>query len=153
MSQDAINQLRSWITEQGLDAVMVTQPQNRSYLSGWLNDDVEGAGLLLVGQQQQVLLTNTLYREVAENEAKGQTNLAPDQFEIVYQGSLNEITNPATIIVIREKEAWQTLDGGWVRDYSFADGHSEIHKAADGNFQPWEAEHTIAPPVPSPPDQ
>jgi len=71
MSQDAINQLRSWITEQGLDAFMVTQPHNRSYLSGWLNDDLEGAGLLLVGQQQQVLLTNTRDREVAENEAKG----------------------------------------------------------------------------------
>src|SRR6266567_4289699 len=46
MSQDAINQLRSWITEQGLGAFMVTQPQNSSYLSGWLNDDIEGAGRL-----------------------------------------------------------------------------------------------------------
>jgi len=87
------------------------------------------------------------------DEAKGQTNLAPDQFEIVYQGSLNEITNPATIIVIREKEAWQTLDGGWVRDYSFADGHSEIHKAVDGNFQPWELQHMISPQTSGQPGQ
>ncbi len=87
------------------------------------------------------------------DEAKGQTNLAPDQFEIVYQGSLNEITNPATIIVIREKEAWQTLDGGWVRDYSFADGHSEIHKAVDGNFQPWELQHMISPQTAGQPGQ
>ena len=79
------------------------------------------------------------------DEAKGQTNLWPDQFEIVYHGSLNELTNPQTIVVIREKEAWQTLDGGWVRDYTFADGHSEIHKAADGNFQTWEAQHMIPP--------
>jgi Xaa-Pro aminopeptidase len=48
MSQEAISQLRTWMTEQGLDAFIVTQPQDRSYLSGWFNDDVEGAGLLLV---------------------------------------------------------------------------------------------------------
>lgn len=81
MSQDTINQLRSWMTEQGLDAFMITQPQNRSYLSGWLNDDVEGAGLLLVGQEQQVLLTNTLYKEVAENEATGWQVIVPTSRE------------------------------------------------------------------------
>ena len=71
MSQDSISQLRAWTTQHGLDAFLVTQPQNRSYLSGWLNDDVEGAGMLLVGLQQQLLLTNPLYKEVAENEAIG----------------------------------------------------------------------------------
>src|SRR5947209_4357687 len=71
MSQNSINQLRTWLAEKGLDAFLVTQPQNRSYLSGWLNDDEEGAGMLLVGQQHQVLLTNPLYKEVAEHEATG----------------------------------------------------------------------------------
>lgn len=71
MNQDSINQVRTWLAEQGLDAFLVTQPQNRSYLSGWLNDDVEGAGMLLIGQQHQVLLTNPLYKEVAEQEATG----------------------------------------------------------------------------------
>src|SRR5262249_48201054 len=51
MSQDTIGQIRRWISEQELDAFLVTQPQNRSYLSGWLNDDTEGAGMLLVGMQ------------------------------------------------------------------------------------------------------
>jgi prepilin-type processing-associated H-X9-DG protein len=49
------------------------------------------------------------------------------------------------VIVVREKDAWQAADGGWLRAYAFADGHAEIHKAADGNFQPWEAQHIIAP--------
>jgi Xaa-Pro aminopeptidase len=69
MNQNPISQLRRWINQQELDAFLVLQPQNRSYLSGWLNDDTEGAGLLLVGQQQQVLLTNPLYKEIAGNEA------------------------------------------------------------------------------------
>src|SRR2546429_1342793 len=77
MNQDPTNQLRRWINEQGLDAFLVIQPQNRSYLSGWLNDDIEGAGLLMVGQQQQVLLTNPLYKEIAENEATGWEVIVP----------------------------------------------------------------------------
>jgi Xaa-Pro aminopeptidase len=81
MSQDTINQLRTWLAEQGLDAFLVTQPQNRSYLSGWLNDDDEGAGMLLVGQQHQVLLTNPLYKEVAEHEATGWEVVVPPSRE------------------------------------------------------------------------
>lgn len=77
MNQDTMNQLRSWISEHGLDAFLVIQPQNRSYLSKWLNDDTEGAGLLLVGQQEQVLLTNPLYKEIAESEATGWQVIVP----------------------------------------------------------------------------
>jgi len=81
------------------------------------------------------------------DESKSLTNwYTTDQFEIVYQGSIDAITNPASIIVVREKEPWQATDGGWVRGYAFADGHSEIHKAVDGDFQPWESAHLWPPP-------
>ena len=81
MNQNPISQLRRWINQQELDAFLVLQPQNRSYLSGWLNDDTEGAALLLVGQQQQVLLTNPLYKEIAENEATGWQVIVPSSRE------------------------------------------------------------------------
>ncbi|MEO8955837.1 MAG: aminopeptidase P family protein [Ktedonobacteraceae bacterium] len=81
MSQEAVNQFRAWIAEQGLDAFLVTQPQNRSYLSGWLNDDTEGSGLLLVSQQEQIILTNTLYKEVAAKEAVGWEVTTPASHE------------------------------------------------------------------------
>ena len=85
--------------------------------------------------------------EMATPYLGGWTNesLTPEQFQIVYQGSRNAITNPQSVIVVREKDAWQALDGGWLRAYAFADGHSEIHRADDGNFQSWEAQHIIAP--------
>ena len=73
MKQDPMSHLQRWINEQGLDAFLVIQPQNRSYLSGWFNEDREGAGLLLVGENQHKLLTNTLYKEIAEKEAIGWT--------------------------------------------------------------------------------
>lgn len=71
MSQNSIDQLRIWMKEQGLDAFLVTQLQNRTYLSGWFNEDDEGSGLLVIGQQQQVLLTHSLYLEAAQREAVG----------------------------------------------------------------------------------
>ncbi|MBV9616818.1 MAG: aminopeptidase P family protein [Ktedonobacteraceae bacterium] len=78
MGQEAINQLRTWIGQQDIDAFLVSQPQNRSYLSGWLNDDIEGSGLLLVGAQEQILLTNHLYAEVAQKEADGWEVVVPE---------------------------------------------------------------------------
>ncbi len=77
MSQESVNQLRTWLAEQKLDAFMVTQPQNRSYLSGWMNDDEEGAGILFVSQQEQIVLTHSLYKEVAEREATGWQVIVP----------------------------------------------------------------------------
>ncbi len=81
MSQESITQLRAWIHEQGIDAFLITQPQNRSYLSEWLNDDIEGAGMLLVSQEQQFLLTNGIYKEAATTEAIGWEVVVPEARE------------------------------------------------------------------------
>ncbi len=93
MSQETVRQLRVWLTEQGLDAFLVTQPQNRSYLSDWLNDDTEGAGMLLVGQEKQLLLTNPLYQEVATREAIGWEVVVPPPRE--YASAMAEIARNA----------------------------------------------------------
>ncbi|MEO7018954.1 MAG: Xaa-Pro peptidase family protein [Ktedonobacteraceae bacterium] len=93
MKNETLQKLRLWLTEQGLDAFLVTQPQNRSYMSGWLNDDVEGAGMLLVGQKKQVLLTNPLYQEVAAQEAIGWEIVVPPARE--YPPAIVEIARQA----------------------------------------------------------
>ncbi len=78
MNHERLLQLRVWIAQQGLDAFYVTQPHNRSYLSGWLNEDVESNSALLVSQQQHVLLTNALYVEEAKQAAMGWDVLVPE---------------------------------------------------------------------------
>jgi Xaa-Pro aminopeptidase len=98
MSQETIQQVRGWLQEQGLDALLVTQPQNRSYLSGWLNDDVEGAGILLVGREKQVLLTKSLYQEAAANQAAGWEIVIPSSYE--YEPALAEIAREAHLVRI-----------------------------------------------------
>lgn len=79
--ENALIALRAWMSEHNLDAFLVTQPQNRSYLSGWLNDDTEGAGMLLVGQSRQYVLTSTLYKEAVEKEAAGWEVVVPEARE------------------------------------------------------------------------
>jgi RNA polymerase sigma factor (sigma-70 family) len=114
---------------------------NMVYTKGWMM-----AFMQYAAQNQGQFPTN--FESAASflpDETKGQTNYTPDQFEILYQGSIDAITNPASIIILREKEPWPALDGSWVRGYAFADGHSEIHKAADGDFQPWESVHLWSP--------
>jgi Xaa-Pro aminopeptidase len=98
MNQENIKQLRAWIAEQGLDAFMVSQPQNRSYLSGWFNEDTEGSGLLLVGSQQQILLTNPLYAETAQQEAVGWEVIIPESRQY-----------GPTIAVEAQKYGWQKI--------------------------------------------
>jgi Xaa-Pro aminopeptidase len=81
MNSTSLTQFRTWITEQGLDAFLVTQLQNRTYLSGWFNEDDEGSGLLLVSQQQQIVLTHKFYKEPAEKEAVGWQVIVPETRE------------------------------------------------------------------------
>ncbi len=98
MSQPSLEQLRAWLTTQGLDAFLVTQPQNRSYLSGWRNDDTENAGMLLIGQQQQMLFTNNLYREIAQKEAVGWQVIIPEARQYA-----------AAIVEAAKANGWKTI--------------------------------------------
>ena len=67
-------------------------------------------------------------------------------FDMLYQGSITNIANPSTTIVLKEKQAWQALNGKWMKTYGFADGHAEVQTKPNGNFDDWESQHTISPP-------
>ena len=69
---------------------------------------------------------------------------APDAFEILYRGTLKEITKPAATIIFREKAPFANLrKPGFSRTYIFADGHAEIKSTPDGNFEQWEKERMM----------
>ncbi|PYJ86102.1 MAG: hypothetical protein DME22_06550 [Verrucomicrobia bacterium] len=69
------------------------------------------------------------------------------KFEMVYQGSYNELTNVPwqEVALIRERQAWPTPSGKWAKIYVMASGEVNVVEA-DDNFQSWEAEHIIPPP-------
>jgi hypothetical protein len=66
------------------------------------------------------------------------TNL--NQFEIVYNGSLANLTEPSSTILIRSRQPWME-NGKWAKAYGFVDGHSQVHEDATGNFEEWEQQH------------
>jgi hypothetical protein len=78
-------------------------------------------------------------------ETAADTNFTTGQFEIVYQGSITNITAPALVVVLREKPPRRGYDGKWSRAYGFADGHSEIASSPDGSYADWEKRHIVAP--------
>jgi hypothetical protein len=79
----------------------------------------------------------------------GQANLATytNLFEILFQGSLNDFTNPPLIagrIIVLRSASWRDQDGKWARIYGFADGHCETHLESENNFTNWENLHSAA---------
>lgn len=127
MSQESIQRFREWIAQQGLDAFYVTQPQNASYLSGWLNDEA-GAIALLVSARKQVLLTNPLYEEVARREAVGWEVSIPPAREY-----------NAAIVALATEEGWQKI-GFEAPEISFSN-YDKLRSAGEGVFtlQPFES--------------
>jgi len=71
-----------------------------------------------------------------------------NDFEIVYQGSQNDLSNipPRRVALIRERQPWLTADGKWARVYAYADGAASTVES-DDNFQSWDAQHIIPPPA------
>jgi hypothetical protein len=77
-----------------------------------------------------------------------------DQFEIIYQGSLDRVQGipPGSVAVVRSVQTWPGQDGKMIRVYGMMDGHT-INVGSDDNFQSWEAQHVIMPPTTDPSDQ
>lgn len=93
--------------------------------------------------------------QVAPYLRKGMSLTGTNEFDIVYQGSLDELKNIplSSVALIRGRQAWIGPSGKMTRVYGLADGSGQI-VASDDNFQSWEAEHVIPPPAaaaPSPP--
>lgn len=104
-------------------------------------------GMFLYAEQHQGQAPPTLDDAKAYVSDKlTQTNA----FERVYDGPLQKLPNPSSTIVLREPEAHQDPNGTWSKAYGFADGHCEIHNTPDGNFAPWEQQHSATPPQAQP---
>jgi len=71
--QRRLGRVRGSVRERGLDALLVTNPENRRYLSGFTGHDsgADSAGALYVTQSDVVLITDGRYVEIAEHECPG----------------------------------------------------------------------------------
>jgi RNA polymerase sigma factor (sigma-70 family) len=77
----------------------------------------------------------------------GQTLTGTNTFELAYTGSTTGMTNAGSVIMVRESQAWPTLDGKWAKTYGFMDGHSEVHVQISDDFDPFEQQHSLSAPT------
>ena len=63
--KDRLNRLVAQLPERGLDAMLISAPENRHYLSGFTGS----AGYLLLDPERRVLVTDSRYSEQATNQA------------------------------------------------------------------------------------
>lgn len=95
-----IPDLRAKMHERGLDALVVTHPANRFYLSGYTADDVspdESAGALLIVGEGSYLITSPTNLEMARVQAVG--------YEVVPRGK----GLPATVADLLKRNAARRL--------------------------------------------
>ena len=67
-----MKRVRAILAGRGLDALLITCPENRRYLSGFTAEDVgisESAGALLILRREAILLTDGRYEVQARDEA------------------------------------------------------------------------------------
>jgi RNA polymerase sigma factor (sigma-70 family) len=67
-----------------------------------------------------------------------------NQFEIVAQGSITNLSNTANTIAIRERQPWLS-SGKWLKAYGFVDGHVVIMAQPPEGFDAWEQAHMPPP--------
>jgi hypothetical protein len=94
---------------------------------------------------QQRLATNL--DQIAPYLSKGERSVTgTNEFDIMFRGPREGITNSSSIILVRERQPHQQADGGWTKAYGFLDGHSEIRREATPNFDQFEQQHSWSPP-------
>jgi len=123
-----LDALRELLAREGLDAFLVTGPENRRYLSGFTAEDPNG-GALLVGGRYQVLLTDFRYYEWATQEAQA--------FEVVrYRESL-----AATLAELLKQHGLKRL--GFEADHLTLSQHQRLVKASHDLGVEWIAQEEL----------
>ena len=70
--RERINRLKGKMRENQIDTIMIFSDENRRYLSGYTGEDSsydETAGILVITEKQNILVTDARYDVQAENEA------------------------------------------------------------------------------------
>jgi len=110
-----LQKLRTSIAEMGLDALLISQPQNRRYISGFTGS----AGWLFVSVQNAVLATDFRYIEQAKGESA--------EFEIIQ--TKRELRDWLPGLV--RDSGWRKL--GFEADVVSYDGYQKLSEATETN--------------------
>src|SRR5215469_12769423 len=110
--QSRVESLRHALLLQNLDAFLVSNPENRRYLSGFTGHDsgADSAGTLVVTQGAMSLITDGRYSEQAEHECPGlriilrEGEFAPTAAAAVVETAAGRVGFEATHITVALRE-------------------------------------------------
>ncbi len=116
-----LTKLREALTTEGLDAILITQPGNRRYLSGFTGTDLDrdSAGVLLISQDQAVLAADSRYYEQIEKQAPDfRLAKITDEFkmllpELVHQVGAKRVGFESTHLTVDQHQEWQEVAEGF----------------------------------------
>ncbi len=130
-----LQNLRAALVNQGVDAMLVTQPENRRYLSGFTGS----AGALIVTQQEAILATDFRYYEQVRQQAPDfRLAEVTDRIAPVLAGGLaalgaRRVAFEAGDLTVETFQQWQEAIPGveWVATSGVVEGLREIKDAAE----------------------
>jgi len=133
-------------TQRQRQAIVAAEKQQQESTMQKIEGAKQGmlAFIMFAGDNQGQFPTN--FAQASAYLKDGDLDQIKTNFDIAYQGSITNVVNPSATIVLKEKQAWQALNGSWMKTYGFADGHAEVHREPSGNFDDWESKHTASPP-------
>lgn len=108
-----------------------------------------GMAIMIYADKNGGMLPQRLSDVAAPAEGAGQTGngkLSIDDYELAIRGSLKDVSNPQSMILLREREPWKNpLSGSLNQTFLFVDGHSEVHSAPDAEAMlAWQRQHLPA---------
>src|SRR5260221_7792257 len=111
-ARDRLDTLRAKLGAAGLDGLLVSNPENRRYLSGFTGHDdrADSAGVLVVGAQEAALITDGRYTEQAASECPGLPvitrggPLAPGAAELADELALRRLGYEATHLTVAQRD-------------------------------------------------
>jgi len=116
-----LTKLRETLKTEGLDAILITQPQNRRYLSGFTGSD----GVLLISQDQAILATDFRYYEQVERQApdfrlvKVTARFETLLPELIQQVGAKTVGFESAHLTVDQHQKWQEVAEGAVSTSEF----------------------------------
>jgi len=110
-----LTKLREALTTEGLDAILIAQPENRRYLSGFTGS----AGVLLISQDQAILATDFRYYEQVEKQAPDfRLAKITDKFktllpELVHQVGAKRVGFESAHLTVDQYKEWEEVAEGF----------------------------------------
>ncbi len=110
-----LTQLRHKFAEQELDAIVITQPENRRYLSGFTGSD----GALIISAEAAYLATDFRYYEQAQRQApdftlaKIEDKFPPRLAELVVEMGAQRVGFESTHVTMDQHQRWAEVAEGF----------------------------------------